>query len=51
MSEPKEPSFIHEKANVRYREIEQVRKGGLPPLSEQRAQAALPDLLGWFVPE
>ena len=23
---------------------EQVRKGGLPPLTEQRGQAALPDL-------
>jgi hypothetical protein len=24
--------------------IEQVRKGGLPPLAEQRGQAPLPDL-------
>ena len=26
-------------------QLEQVRKGGLPPLSQQRGQAALPDLL------
>jgi hypothetical protein len=29
--------------------IEQVRKGGLPPLSQQRGQAALPDLF-YFLP-
>jgi hypothetical protein len=26
-------------------DIEQVRKGGLPPLAQQRGQAPLPDLL------